>query len=422
MNKDSLKQLLLDQRESIRKSLDSGDLIARKGLDHCRSFLSIPNVLLISGMRRVGKSVFSRMLAKDKRYAYAGFDDERLLGFKAEHFQLLLEALYEITPEPEYILFDEIQNIQGWELFINRLRPDHRIIVTGSNANLMSSEMATHLTGRFDVWQLFHMSFDEFLQFKKIPRPVSGAVSTTEKTVIANAFNEYLTSGGIFEGYLIGKEHLRTLFRAIVAKDIISRYKVAHPTAFDELAAFLINAAGNKISINRIAKRIGIKSSHTVKDYISYLETSFLLFTVNKFSYRIKEQQASFKKVYCGDNGILSAMSLDFSPDKGRFLENMIAIELKRRQAAGRGDFFYWDDYRRECDFVIKTGTRISSVLQVCYALNDSNTSRERDGLMAALEEFSLTEGLIITADQEDEIVSEEKRIKIVPAWKWLFW
>jgi uncharacterized protein len=419
MNKEALKRVLLDQRESIDQQLAEA-VVPRNGIEECRSMLKAPNVLLISGMRRAGKSVFAHQLTGDKRYAFANFDDERLIGFQASHFQLLLEAFHELHGEPEYLLFDEIQNIAGWELFINRMRPGHRVIVTGSNANLLSSEMATHLTGRFGVWALYPMSFDEFLRFRHKTPPTHRGLTTSARAAVKVLFDEYLRSGGIFEGYSLGTSHLRTLFRSVITRDILARYRINHPAAVEQLAVFLLNAFAGKISMNKIAARVGLKSSHTVDEYVGYFEATYMFFTISKFTYRLKEQHASLKKVYCRDNGLVSSMLFDVSPNTGRFLENLVAIELSRREETRGGTVFYWDDHRRECDFVVKRGRRVTEAFQVCQGLSDENRGREVKGLCAALAEFHLDNGSIITADQEDEIESDGKRIRVIPAWRWL--
>jgi predicted AAA+ superfamily ATPase len=370
-------------------------------------------------MRRVGKSTFAHLLAGEKKYVFMNFDDERLIGFTSNRFQLLLDAFHDLDGEPDCFLFDEVQNISGWELFINRIRPGHRIIITGSNANLMSAEMATHLTGRYDEWTLHPMSFDEFLRFKNTPLPANHGHSTSQRSRFKKLFDEYCFSGGIFEGYTLGKEHLRTLFRSVFTKDIIGRYRISYPAALEELAAIIINSFAQSVSLNKIAKRIGLKSPHTIKDYLGYLETTYLFFSVKKFSFRIKEQQASLRKAYCCDNGMISSMLFETSANAGRFLENLVAVELKRRERTG-GSFFYWDDYRRECDFVIKCGNKVTEAIQVCHELTEENRNREQRGILAAMEEFNLDCGTILTADQEDELELEGKRLRVIPAWMWL--
>ena len=420
MNKEFLRQIVIDQKDAMTKSLSSDSIIERDGLNKCCAMLKNPNILLITGMRRAGKSVFAHLLSRRSTYSFLSFDDERLIEFKSEHFQQLIEVFHELNGETDYYLFDEIQNISGWELFVNRIRMNKKIIVTGSNSNLMSSEMGTHLTGRFDVWQLFPMSFLEFLAYKKHGYNSAGALSTVQKSALKVLFDEYLALGGIFEGHLFGQQRLRTMFSAVLAKDILMRHHVRYPVVLEQLALILFNSFAQKISFKNITARCEIQSSHTITEYTSYLESTFLVFLVRKFSFRLKEQQAALKKVYCIDNGLLSAMTMLFSPNKGQFLENLVAIELKKRESLGRGDVFYWDNYRQECDFVVKTGAKISHAYQVCFTFSEENSKRELNGLCAALDQFNLTQGTILTDDQEELIEHGNFQINLLPVWKWL--
>jgi len=420
MDKWLLQQIVADQREAMTISLSSDTMIERSGLDKCSFLLKNPNILLITGLRRAGKSVFAHLLSRRFRYSFLNFDDERLIAFKTEHFQQLIEIFHELYGETDYYLFDEIQNIPGWELFANRIRLNKRIIVTRSNSNLMSSEMGTHLTGRFDVWQLFPMSFHEFLVYKKHDYTPAEPLSTAKKSSIKVLFDEYLAFGGVFEGYLFGQQRLRTLFASIVTKDILMRHHVRYPHVLEQLGAILLNSFSQKISFKKIAARCDIHSSHTIADYAGYFESAFILFFIRKFSYRLKEQHAALKKVYCADNGLLSAMTMLFSPNKGQFLENLVAIELKRRESQGQGEVFYWDNYRQECDFVVKTGQKISHVYQVCFNFSEENSKREINGLCNALDYFNLKHGTILTDDQEKFIEQDSLKISLLPVWKWL--
>lgn len=420
MNKELLKNVILDQKESIEAHLQSDKIIERDGLKECAQLITYPNVLLISGLRRAGKSVFSHLLVKDQKYAYINFDDERLISLKTEDLNSLLEAFYELYGDCDCFLFDEIQNIAGWELFINRLRLKYRIVITGSNARLLSSEMATHLTGRFDTFTIFPMSFIEYLRFQSVDDEPRKNFSTREKALYTFHFESFLRSGGIFEYFKFGKEHIRSLFSSIITKDILSRYTIKFPLALEELALYLVNSFASKISVNKIAKLLRINSPHTIKEYIKYLENTFLIFGVNKFSYKLKEQSTAFRKMYITDNGIIDSLVFDFSANKGRFLENLVAIELKRRSLRENFDFYYWDNYINECDFVIKRGKKITAIYQVCSELTDKNQQRELAGLIEAARQFDQKEGVILTLSQEDTQTANGMTIKILPVWKWL--
>jgi len=420
MNKELIKNIIIDQRESITQKLHDENIISRDGLGKCLQYLQHPNLLLVSGLRRVGKSIFSHLLVGNAPYAFINYDDERLIEFAAGDFNIVLECFHELFPAAEYLLFDEIQNITGWELFINRCRERNKVIITGSNANLLSHELSTHLTGRYVDFTLYPLSFKEFLRFKEFHVNEKTVYSTKAKSTLQSLFNDYLENGGIIDRYKFGPDFLRNLFRSILTKDIALRYQIRYPAILEEMAMLLTTNFTSKVSVNRLTKHLQLKSPHTTAEYIRYLENSFLLFTLPKFSYKLKEQQSSFKKSYIIDNGLINALSFQFTENKGRFLENVVAIELKRRSYAEHFEFYYWDNYHKECDFVIKRTQKITDAYQVCHELTFENRDREINGLIAALKEFNLKEGIILTASTEDSIEEEGFTIKILPIWKWL--
>jgi hypothetical protein len=419
MDKNLLKRIILDQKETVEARMQKKEMISRQGFFHAPGLLRRPNVLLISGLRRAGKSVLSHQIAASMKRAALNFDDERLFGFTVRDFDLLLTAFYELFGEVEVFLFDEIQNIMGWELFINRIRDDQRIIITGSNAHLLSSELSTHLTGRYDALTLFPMSWREFLSFVGVGEDPSAALSTRQKGRLTAVFERYVQEGGIFEYHTIGKEHIRSLFSSIIHKDIFGRYALAYPHVMEELALLMVNSVASKLSVNNLAGHLKVKSPHTIKEYLGYLEDTFLLFTIEKMSYKLRERQSAAKKAYIADNGIIDALSFEFSSNRGRLLENAVAIELARRSTRDGSRIYYWDDYQNECDFILKKGTRIAGGIQVCHDLTERNIGREKRGLVKAMEEFSLKEGLIITADQSNEEEIDGKLIRTVPFYQW---
>lgn len=420
MNKEYLKNIIVDQRELIESKINSERIVEREGLEKCRRYLSSPNILLISGLRRAGKSFFSHLLYRESRYAFINFDDERLIGIKTKDLNTVLECFYDLYQNFNCILFDEIQNVEGWELFVNRLRNKYRIIITGSNANLLSSELATHLTGRFISFLIFPLSFKEFLKFNSFELKKDSLYSTRVRSKISSLFFRYINEGGIFEYYKFGKEFLRNLFSSIITKDIIVRYKIKYPFILEELALLLVNYWTSKISINNLTKSLKVKSPHTIQQYIEYLESTFLIFTLNRFSYKVKEQLSTFKKVYIIDNGIINSLIFNFSQNKGKLLENLVAVELKKRSFLEDFEVFYWSNYNVECDFIIKKGKKITSAYQVCSELNLKNKQREINGLTGALKEFNLKEGVILTEAEEDEFKVDKFKIKLTPVWKWL--
>lgn len=420
MDKSLLKSVITDQRELLDRHILENKVVPREGMAHCLKAITHPNILLISGMRRAGKSFFAHLLLEGKKYAFINFDDERLLGLTAKDLNLMLECFYDLYTDFDTLLLDEIQNIAGWELFANRMRNKFKVVITGSNANLLSHELATHLTGRFLEHQLYPLSFREFLEFKSYHLKETDNHSTELRAKIGVLFDDYLQNGGVFEYYKFGSDFLRTLFSSIITKDIIVRYGVKHPKALEELGLLLINYFASKLSVSKITKSIGIKSPNTTADYIRYLENSFLIFTLHKYSFKLKEQFSSFKKVYAVDNGLIRSLSLGHSDDRGRLLENLVAVELRRRAHEAQYEVYYWDDYNVECDFLIKHGRKVSAAYQVCFDLNLKNQDREVAGLVAALKEFKLKEGTILTHSTQDDIHIDGLKISVVPVWQWL--
>ncbi len=419
MNKETLKNIVVDQKELSELKFMTEKMITRTGLKAAAAHLRHPNILLITGMRRAGKSVFSRLLAQDKNSAFITFDDERLAGFKNADFAPLLECFQELYDDPEYIVLDEAQNIPGWELFAGRLRENFRVIVTGSNAAMLSSELATRLTGRFSTVTIFPQSFREYLEFSGVD--VSNPpYSTRRKAAIYGNFTRYLSEGGLFEYRKFGPEFIRTLFNSIITRDIAVRYGVRHTAALEEFSLLAVNYFGTRLSLSKISRSINIQSPNTCREYLKYLENTYLLFTVNNFSYKVKEQLSTFKKVYVTDNGIIRALSLDFTKNLGKLLENTVAIELKRRSYLNGSSMYYWNDGTSECDFVLRKGKRITCASQVCYDLNVNSANREISGLVNACAEFRLKKGLILTMDTEKEIRERGVKISVLPVWKWL--
>jgi predicted AAA+ superfamily ATPase len=420
MDKSYLKNVIVDQREEITTKLKKEKIISRDGIDKCRRYIAHPNILLISGMRRSGKSFFSHLLADNNRYAFLNFDDERLIELRTKDFNSVMECFCELYDNFEYILFDEIQNIKGWELFVSRLRNKHKVIISGSNANLLSKELATHLTGRYIDFVLFPLSFKEFLRFNGLEVSQSLIFSTQWRSKISGLFDRYLKTGGIFEYYKFGKEFLRNLWLSIITKDICLRYKIKYPLIMEELSLVLLTYFGSKVSVRNLTKHFNIKSPHTISQYIRYLENSFLFFTINKFSYKIKEQLAAFKKIYVVDNGFINALSFQFSENIGRALENLVAVELKRKSFREGTDIFYWDNYHTECDFIVKKGSKIINAYQVCREVSVDNEKREVGGLVRALEEFGMKSGIILTESSESSMKVKNIKISLMPIWKWL--
>jgi predicted AAA+ superfamily ATPase len=276
-------------------------------------------------------------------------------------------------------------------------------VISGSNASLLSRELGTRLTGRHLNYELFPFSFSEFLKLKnKKPH-----IESFQEYFIKGGFPQYLKSGR--------SESLQDLFNDIISRDISIRHKIRNLKSLKEMAVYLITNVGKEFSYNSLKKTFSLGSVNSVISFVSFFEDSYMLFTVPKFDYSIRKQIINPKKVYSIDNGFSVVNSGSFSEDKGKMLENMAFLNLRKKYK----EIFYFQE-NGECDFVIKEGTKITQAMQVCYNLTEQNKERELNGLFEALDKFKLKQGLILTYNQDDEFKIEDKIIKVIPVWRWL--
>jgi hypothetical protein len=374
----------------------------------------------IIGPRRAGKSFFAmHNLISAGSFGYANFDDEVLA--KAGDYNEIMEAIKSVYGNPKRLLFDEIQNLGNWELFVNRLqRQGYEITITGSNSNLLSMELASHLTGRHLKTVIFPFSFREFIR-------LSGRQLTEAET--KEKLNAYLTNGGYPEPNVKGmdfREYLSALFDSVIYKDIVMRFRIRSPQAINDLALYLASNVAKEFSYNTLARVTKSRSVHTAEKYLGYLEEAFLFFRVTRFSAKVGEQVSSNKKIYCIDNGIVTAKAFRLSPDIGRLFENAVATELKRAEAEGLAEIYYWKSLsHEEVDFVVKRGTAITHLIQVCYEVGSEKTKRrEIRSLIHASKELGCRNLIVITggyeAEEDAEWFGTRRKILFVPLWKWL--
>lgn len=415
-----LKAIIKEQREELEKIEKEERIIKREYLDTANEFLKYPNILAVIGVRRCGKSIFSHLLVRESTFGYVNFDDERFAGINAEDLNKILEAFYELYGDIDCIVLDEIQNIEKWELFANRLRRTKRVIVTGSSSKLLAGELATRLTGRYIDITLFPFSFREFLDLKQFKRAT--VYTTREKAELLKFLNEYLSEGGFPEVHKFGKRIISRIYEDIVAKDILLRYKIKKRENIRALAKYLVTNFCEEVSYSKLAKALGVKHVSTLSNWISYLESSFLILKLERFAFKLKQQFLAPKKIYCIDTGIINAISFRFSENFGKLMENSVAIELQRKKAAHEIEIYYWKDYQQnEVDFVIKRGTVIKQLIQVTHASSrDEIKERELKALLKASKELRCSNLLVISWDYEAEERIKEKKIKFVPLWEWL--
>jgi hypothetical protein len=352
---------------------------------------------------------------KDENFYYVNFEDERLRTFKAQDFNDIYEAQLSLFGKKNVFLLDEVQNIHGFESFVRRFKEmGFKFYLTGSNANLLSKELGTKLTGRYLMIELTPFSFREFLDFKEIDHDERAVLNTETRVEIIKGFDEYLREGGMPE-YLKYRD-LEILFRTyedIVIKDIVVRYGLENVRLLKDLYTYLISNVTNRFSYNSLKKIIGAGSSTTVQNYIHYLEEAYFCKVVHRYDTSIKVQLSNPKKFYLADHGFIRPISSRTTKDLGKILENIIFYQLSRK-----GEVFYHEN-GRECDLVLVERNEITSMVQVTWELNESNMEREIEGLTEAMKKYGLDNGIIVTKEQEDELEMEGGRIEIIPAWKW---
>lgn len=403
-----LNNIIVDQSESFQKK-DSG---ITRDIDF-KNYLKTKQIVIISGIRRGGKSTLLKQFSeKIGRFYYINFDDERLIDFDVKDFDNLM-IMFQKIYSSKIIFLDEIQNIEKWERFVRRIHDEgYKVFITGSNAKLLSSELATHLTGRYLKIELYPFSFKEFLNYKNIDYGKSGSKN---KIKILKSFDYFLKNGGFpeFVKYK-DQEYVKRIYEDVLYRDILTRFNIREVKAFKQLANFLFTNFTQEISYNSLKNILGFKSVMSVKNYVDFMQESFLVFELYKYDYSLKKQFISDKKIYVIDNGMRNKISFYFSKDSGKMLENLVFLELKRR---GR-EIYYFKD-KKECDFIIRDKNKIVQVIQVTNEVDISNKQREFAGLLDAMSKFNLKKGLIITKNQEKAVEYDKFNIEIIPAWKW---
>jgi len=406
---EKLKQIIKEYEEIHFEGLERG---------YDRQLYQLNSALTIIGPRRSGKTTFLREIIKTlglEHFLFLNFEDERIVPIT--DIDLFIEAYYELYHEKPHIFLDEVQNTENWHLKVRRLiDQNYKVFITGSNANLLSSEIATHLAGRTFIKRILPFSFREYLLLKQIPWS-SDAIYGKERFLIKNGFQEFLWYGGFPEVIKTGvkKELLRQYFQIVFYKDVIVRHSIRQETALRLLIQKLVENVGKSYNVNNLRNRISqilTISKQSLFDYLEFLEESFFVVHINNYQKSFLQRETE-RKTFFIDNGFLTILSLEV--DQPKLLENQIFLELLKS-----GKEVYYFRLKDECDFVIKSEGKISDAIQVCWELTDLNREREINGLVEAMDFLELNQGLIITNSQEEVIESQGKTIAVKPAWKWL--
>ena len=433
MEKEKLKELIVGHKE---KFLSRDGLIKREIQDEISKYIPQREILIITGIRRSGKSSLMKLLCDDliknqnvseNNILYLNFEDERFVPFTVQDFEPLYETFIELeNPQGRiYLFLDEIQNISGWEKWLNRLYEfeDVKIFVTGSNASLLSSEISTALTGRNRQIVTWPFSLREFLELKAVSIDAKSIYKRQEKVEIKRLFREYLELGGFPEILKIGDATLlEQYYRDIIYRDVITRYGIKNVKEIKELTLFLAANPGTVQSYKNIQKIIGVKSQNTVKNYLEALNDVYLFFSMDLFDYSLKRQIYNPSKMYCIDVALSNSISFQFSRNIGHIYENIVYLELLRRKK----ELYYWKSKKgREVDFVIKKGLHIIEAIQVCFSLEVAGTrQREIEALGEVRDELKAERLTVITDDEESTVhvafQHGEGEINIKPLWKWL--
>lgn len=429
MNKEKIKQLIVEHKERFLKP---ADLVRRDSQPFIEKVLKQKEIIVISGVRRAGKSSLMKLITGDlinqdkvpgNNILYLNFEDERFIEFKHSDFEILLETYVELyQPDGrQYFFLDEIQNIKGWEKWVNRLYEfeNIKIFITGSNASLLSSEIASALTGRNRQILNFPFSFHEFLSFNQEEITPTDFYLREKKIKLKKFFQEYASMGG-FPEVLKNRDLtlLEQYFKDIIYRDVIARYNIRNIHEIRELALFLASNIGTIQSYQNLQNLINVKSLNTIKNYLEIFESVYLFLRVDLFDFSVKRQIYNPSKIYTTDIALANSIAFTFSRNIGRLYENIVCIELMRRNQ----DIFYWKSKNnQEVDFLIKKGLEINTAIQVCTSLsNDKIKKREIESLLEAKRTLYARNLIILTEDEEDEITENSVKINITPIWKWL--
>lgn len=413
-----MKTVILNQKKE-RDNLMSRPYLTRRGNQDTDLLLGSNLIKLITGPRRVGKSTQALLMLRNKNFAYLNFDSQPLLD--AWDANLIMRMLDDVYPDYEYILLDEVQNLDTWDLWVSELyRMGKNLVITGSNAKMLSSEMATVLTGKYLQVEMLPFSLEEFFDWHKLDLYKLEPEQETEAAVLTD---DYMRNGGYPEVVAtrqLTRSYLDTLFDSIVWKDVAKRHHVRNVTDLNNLAMYLVSNFCNPVSANELTEELGFSSVNTTKKFMDYLHEPYLFYYLPRYNNKLKLMKKAPRKVYVVDNGFVAAKAFALSDNLGRLLENQVFIELIRRgYDTDKTMFYYRSRNDKEVDFVLRRGTHIERLVQVCYDISSPKTEkREVDSLIECAGELKCSNLVIVTNTDERKIEKDGYKISLVPVSK----
>jgi len=415
--REQIRAMLLEQMNSFWQR-DTG--IERERLVDLTRAAHLPHALIVSGMRRVGKSTLLAQMAHrlgPETFYYLNFEDERLIGFQAQDANDLYQMLVEIIGERKIFILDEIQNVPGWEHFVRRFMDlGFKFYITGSNASLLSRELGTRLTGRYVPVELFPFSFREFMQFRQINLPDVLRLTTLEKASLNSALDDYLQAGGIPDALKYPElPILRTLYDDVLYRDIAARYQLSGVETLRELAFNLISNPAGLVNYNKLKEQYRLGSVNTIRSYVANMENSWLLFTSRLYDYSLKRQQIAPKKMYSIDTGMVNAVGFSFSPNRGKLMENLVFLSLRR---TNNEIYYYLTPSGYEVDFFLPKQQQLIQVTQ--HLSNPVTRERELRALEDAANALNVRNLLILSDEGEDDFIRAGLSIQVRSIATWL--
>ena len=377
-------------------------------------------IKLITGPRRVGKSTQALLMLRNRNFAYLNFDSQQLLD--AWDADLVMRMLDDVYPGYEYLLLDEVQNLDAWDLWVSELyRLGKNLVITGSNAKMLSSEMATALTGKYLKVEMLPFSLEEFFDWNKLDL---SKLNHEQQADASALMDDYLRNGGypeVVASRQLTRTYLDTLFDSIVWKDVAKRHSVRNVTDLNDLALYLVSNFCNPVSANELTEELGFSSVNTTKKFMDYLHEPYLFYYLPRYNNKLKLMKKAPRKVYVVDNGFVAAKAFSLSDNLGRLLENQVFVELLRQgYDTDKTLFYYRSRNDKEVDFVLRKGTHIEQLVQVCYDMSNAKTEkREVDSLAECAEELNCSHLVIVTNNEERCIEKDGYRIDVVPVAKW---